>query len=154
VNLVRRTIFFVPGQPQGKGRARVVNIGGHARAFTPEKTASYESLIKSQYYAMEPKTLPLLGEVDMSITAIFDIPKSTAKKNIGPMLNGDIKPTKKPDADNIAKVICDALNGIAYSDDTQIVNMHVKKIFGERPGVRVEITGKAVTCADQKEGRG
>jgi Holliday junction resolvase RusA-like endonuclease len=55
-------------------------------------------------------------------------------------LNGCIYPTKKPDADNIAKIILDALNGVAYTDDTQVINLLVQKRYGEAPEVKVEIT--------------
>ena len=55
------------------------------------------------------------------------------------MLSGEIKPTKKPDADNIVKIICDALNNIAYKDDTQVVDLQVKKIYGGTEKVIVEI---------------
>ena len=50
-----------------------------------------------------------------------------------------IKPTKKPDADNIVKIICDALNGVAYKDDTQVVELDFKKVYGEFEKVIVEI---------------
>jgi len=55
-------------------------------------------------------------------------------------LNGCIYPTKKPDADNIAKIVLDALNGVAYTDDTQVVNLSVQKRYGEVAEVKVEIT--------------
>jgi Holliday junction resolvase RusA-like endonuclease len=132
--------FFIPGQPQGKGRARVAMIAGHARAYTPEKTASYESLIKAQYHAAHPRELPILGEVDMEIRAWFEIPKSTSGKQAAAMLRYEINPAKKPDADNIAKVICDALNGIAYRDDTQIINLNICKRYAEFAGVDVSIS--------------
>lgn len=55
------------------------------------------------------------------------------------MQDGYIRPTKKPDCDNIAKIICDALNGIAYYDDSQIVKIEVDKVYNETPGVDVVI---------------
>ncbi|MEX5590971.1 RusA family crossover junction endodeoxyribonuclease, partial [Pseudomonas urmiensis] len=67
------------------------------------------------------------------------IPSSTSKKNRIGMLNGDIYPTKKPDADNIAKAVTDALNGLAYKDDSQIVILSVYKQYGETPQVGVTI---------------
>jgi Holliday junction resolvase RusA-like endonuclease len=132
--------FFVPGQPQGKGRAKVSTRGGFARAYTPEKTVAYESLIKAQYAAMYPDALPCANEIHMSIIAWFEIPKSASKVQRGRMVCHEVGPTKKPDADNIAKVICDALNGIAYRDDTQIINLHISKRYSEKPGVDVWIT--------------
>jgi Holliday junction resolvase RusA-like endonuclease len=131
--------FFVPGQPQGKGRARVVNVGGHARAFTPEKTANYESFIKLCYrekYAGEPL---MTGELGMSIIATYAIPKSTSKRKAALMAGGDIRPTTKPDIDNVIKCISDSGNGVIYHDDTQIVKLHAVKRYGDAPGVEVTI---------------
>ena len=75
----------------------------------------------------------------MNITAYFAVPKSTSKKKRAQMLKGSIRPTKKPDADNIAKVIADSLNGLAYHDDAQLVDVVVCKFYGENEGVAVEI---------------
>lgn len=133
--------FFVPGAPQGKGRAKVAARGKFAHAYSPEKTVAYESLIKSQYAAAYPDAELFIGEIDMSIKAWFEVPKSTSTKQKLRMLSGCINPAKKPDADNIAKVICDALNGIAYRDDTQVINLHIRKRYAEKPGVDVWIEG-------------
>lgn len=132
--------FFVPGQPQGKGRAKVSTRGGFGRAYTPEKTESYETRIISQYVAAYKDAELLCGEVNMQITAWFPIVKGTSKKQEQRMLRQEVNPTKKPDADNIAKVICDALNGVAYRDDTQIINLSITKRYAEKPGVDVVIS--------------
>ena len=63
------------------------------------------------------------------------------------MLAGRTLPTKKPDADNVMKIILDALNGVAYEDDRQIVALAIRKTYGEKPGVRVEIR----TIASEEE---
>lgn len=78
----------------------------------------------------------------MSIEAVFDIPKSKSKKVKAQMYTGVILPTKKPDADNIAKVVCDALNGVAYKDDTQVCSLTVIKRYttAEENGPGVEIS--------------
>jgi Holliday junction resolvase RusA-like endonuclease len=73
----------------------------------------------------------------MRITACLGVPAGTATKRKARML-GEL-PTKKPDADNIAKIVADALNGIAYYDDAQIVDLQVRKIYAESPHVRIEI---------------
>lgn len=135
--------FFVPGSPQGKARPRVVRRkDGRSMTYTPDKTVKYEELVQRQYIAQSggyqfALDLPLI----VRILAVFPIPKSTSKKRRQEMLEGAILPTKKPDADNIAKVICDALNGIAYGDDSHIVNLMINKEYGEVPGVRVSIWG-------------
>ena len=135
-----KVIFTVPGEPQGKARART--CGGHT--YTPEKTVLYENLIKSEYARqcgnLKFATLSdgTAQPVAVRIEAVFGIPKSYSKKKRERALNGELAPTKKPDADNIAKVVCDALNGVAYVDDTQVIDLRVFKRFGE-PCVTISI---------------
>ena len=120
--------FEVMGMPQGKARART----GKGFSYTPEKTVLYENLIKTSFLAADNKKTFFDGEpVEMYITALFPIPKSTTKKDRERIRNKELFPTKKPDADNIAKVICDALNGVAYHDDTQVVKLTVRKAYTE-----------------------
>lgn len=118
--------FEVPGDPQGKARARM----GNGRSYTPQKTVLYENLIKTCFLAKENKETYFNKEpVEMYITACYSIPKSTTKKDRERIKNKELFPTKKPDADNIAKVVCDALNGVAYHDDTQIVKLEIRKVY-------------------------
>lgn len=132
--------FIVPGEPTGKGRPRFRNTGRFQQAYTPEKTASYENLIKLQYQAQCGNWC--YGKEDalgMLITAYKRIPGSTSKKKLRMMLDGTIYPGKKPDFDNIGKICCDALNGIAFHDDAQIVDGRVIKLYAEQPRIEVEI---------------
>ena len=131
--------FTVYGTPVGKGRPKFSTFNGHATAYTPAKTVNYENLVKLSYQQQcnnKPyeKDVPLKAE----IAAYFPIPKSTSKKKREAMLNGEIYHTKKPDADNIVKCILDALNGIAYYDDSQVVYVRCKKNYSDEP--RAEIT--------------
>lgn len=80
----------------------------------------------------------------MRITAYKPIPKSTSKKRMLQMLEGLIRPGKKPDWDNIGKIVCDALNGIAFQDDSQIVSGTTIKKYSEQPRVEVEIWEEGV----------
>ena len=130
--------FTVPGEPVGKGRPRVVRNGGFSRTYTPEKTASYENLVKLEFQRQGGRMLKD-GPVEMRILAWYGIPRSASKRKQQAMIGGLIRPTKKPDCDNVAKSIADALNGLAYRDDSQVVTLHVEKRFGEIPGVDVEI---------------
>lgn len=77
--------------------------------------------------------------IEMEITAYYQIAKSDSKKKKQMKLNNVIRPTKKPDMDNIVKIIADPLNGIAYHDDSQIVNCSIKKFFSDQPRVEVKI---------------
>lgn len=83
---------------------------------------------------------PTDNEIEVNIMAYFGIPKSTSKKKTALMLNGFINPTKKPDADNIAKIILDSLNGIAFHDDSQIVRLVVEKRYSNNPRVELTLT--------------
>lgn len=131
--------FLVPGEPIGKGRPRVSTIGGHARMFTPTKTANYESLIALfAEKAMRGREL-IAGPVLMELRIVVAVAKSWSKVKTAEALAGEVMPTKKPDADNVLKAICDGINGIVFKDDVQVVNVSMSKRFGETPGVTVRV---------------
>lgn len=126
--------FTVPGKPQGKARARTFYDGRSKKmnSITPEKTVLYENLVKTcfqQKYGQERFSDD--AYVAANILAFFEPPKNISKKKRAEMLEGKIWPAKKPDSDNIAKVVLDALNGIAYHDDTQIIKLVVTKAYSE-----------------------
>jgi Holliday junction resolvase RusA-like endonuclease len=127
--------FTVPGEPKAKARPRMSTKTG--RAYTPSETIQYENLVKVCY--MESKQLKLEGQIEAQITAFYGIPKSASKKKKEQMLQGLIRPVKKPDVDNIAKTVLDSLNKIAYDDDSQIVECIVQKFYSDNPRVEVEI---------------
>ena len=130
----------VPGPPKGKARARTVRgRGGQTFSYTPDETVLYENLVKTCYSQNCRFSFQNGEALDVHIHAFYDIPKSTSKKKREQMLSGDILPTKKPDIDNIAKCILDALNGVAYHDDTQVVLLTIRKSYSEIPRVEVEI---------------
>lgn len=131
-------IFTIPGEPTGKGRPRVVRRGGATHAFTPEKTATYENLVRLRFIEAGGKMFKD-AQLRVAVTAHYMIPKSVSNTRCEAMLRGVIRPTKKPDCDNIAKVVCDALNGVAYRDDAQIVHLAVSKWYDDEPSVTVEI---------------
>lgn len=130
----------VLGEPVGKGRPRFSTKGGFPRAYTPAKTESYQKSIKAEYLEnyipllFAPNT-PLL----IIVNAFMPIPKSTSKKNRISMLEGHIRPMKKPDADNILKAVMDALNGVAYEDDKQLVSTTCNKWYSEVPRTEIII---------------
>ena len=133
-----RINFTVMGEPKGKGRPRFCRNTGHA--ITPKDTVNYETLVKMEYtQACGEQIFPDNAMLDMRIKAYYSIPKSASKKRHAAMLSGDIRPTKKPDMDNVIKIIADSLNKIAYRDDTQIVDCQVRKFYSEKPRVEVMI---------------
>ena len=117
--------FTIIGKPCGKGRPRFSTAGGYARSYTPAKTVEYENLVRMEWEKSGAKKLE--GAISATINCYFPIPKSVSKKKREAM-DGAFY-TKKPDCDNIAKIILDALNGLAYDDDSQIAMLDVLKIY-------------------------
>lgn len=133
--------FTVPGQPQGKQRPRVGKVGGHARLFTPEKTASYEGLVAlAAQHAMVGHEL-LEGPCDVTLDIVLQVPASWSNRKRLYALAGNLHPTTKPDIDNVEKAIFDACNGIVWHDDVQVVRVKKAKRYGPVPGVRVSVLG-------------
>lgn len=115
----------VTGKIRGKARPRVCR--GHA--FTPKDTVEYENLVRDCYQEQDGRYLE--GSIRALIIAYYKIPKSYSKKRVQAIREGLEKPKKKPDADNIGKIILDSLNGIAYKDDSQIIDLRIKKEYTE-----------------------
>lgn len=131
--------FTIPGQPKGKQRPKVTVQGSYAHAYTPKETTNYENYVKVMYQINKDRVF-LEGAIKAEITAYFPIPKSTSKKNRALMLAGIVKYTKKVDCDNLAKIVLDSLNGIAYKDDAQVYELSVRKLYDEKPRVVVTLT--------------
>lgn len=130
--------FTVPGLPTGKGRPRFNRESG--RAFTPERTVNFENLVKLEYERQCGTTfIPKGSEIGIRVEAYFPVAKSKSKRVRNAMLAGDIRHTSKPDADNLLKAVGDALNGIAYADDSAIVYAIVTKKYAEIPHTDVTI---------------
>ena len=133
--------FTIPGSPKGKQRPRFRRMGNFVSAYSPKETVLYENLVRSCFIEAYPdsffeKDKPL----SMTVIAYLDIPKSVSKIKRKQMLDGIIRPTKKPDSSNILKAIEDGLNAVAYHDDTQLVSHHVYRFYSENPRVEVYIS--------------
>ncbi len=136
--------FEVPGRPQGKGRPRAYTSGGHTRMYTPDKTVTYENWIRLCYqraYPAYPRVW-LSAPVTLEVDAYFAVPKSYSKARAAACRANETRPTAKPDADNILKAVCDALNGTAYHDDSEIAEMHIAKRYGTQERLVVRLTGQ------------
>lgn len=120
----------IPGELRGKGRPRFDRRSG--RAYTPAATVSAENWIKAcavQAY----RGAPLEGPLDLRLTIGVPVPRSWSKRARADALAGRTMPTKKPDASNQLKLIEDALNGIVWVDDCQIVDGGFSKRYVEAP---------------------
>ncbi len=150
---MKRAKFVVLGEPRGKQRPRTVRnrATGRTMTYTPEQTVIYENMVRYAYQQQctAENSGMLEGQIEAEIAAYFPIPKSESKKRKLLMLDEIIWHTKKPDADNIAKAVLDALNGVAYHDDTQIAKLTVEKKYSEQP--RVVITLAQMECESEEE---
>jgi Holliday junction resolvase RusA-like endonuclease len=129
--------FKVDANPVGKQRARYARRGNFVQAYTPEKTRTYETLIRDSAIEAMGSSEPLETPVNLYLYIRVPIPKSYSKKKVEDCLNGLDKPIRKPDASNILKSVEDGMNGIVYKDDSQIVNLHVTKVYSSLAGVDI-----------------
>lgn len=127
------------GDPQGKGRARAFLRGGHIGHYTPEKTRTYEGMIRTAAMAELGNKPPFDLPCEFVMRAIFPVPASWSEKKRQRALTGELKPGKKPDLDNIAKAWNDALNGVVYRDDSLICRMTLDKRYGPQALVVVTV---------------
>ena len=128
--------FIVPGEPQGKGRARF----GRGHTYTPEKTVAYEGLIAWAAKQAMGAREPISGPVKLSFRAVMSIPISATKKRRQAMLDGLVLPTKTPDLDNLLKALGDGMNKIVFRDDAQIVGLgECWQVYGTTPGLTVTV---------------
>ena len=125
-----QVMFSVEGTPVPKGRPRFSRRGNFVSTYTPTKTRDYESLIAQAARIAMSTAEPLKTPVAAYIYITVPIPQSYSKKRSAACLDGSERPCKKPDADNILKAYFDAMNGIVYEDDSQIVSIHATKRYG------------------------
>lgn len=130
--------FIAFGAPVPKGRPRFNRKAGIA--YTPRETQIYEKEVQAYFLMQYPHHKVLDKPLAVSIDAYFEPPKSTSNRVKAQMYAGEIRHAKKPDADNIIKSICDALNGVAYVDDGQIVCVSCRKLYSDKARCEVTIT--------------
>lgn len=135
--------FRVPICPVGKARPRVCVRGGRPHAYTPQKTKSFENAVRLFAQTAMRGRPPTDAPVSVSVLAILEPPKSWSKKRRADAVG---RPhTQKPDADNIAKAILDAVNGVCFVDDKQVASVSIEKIWGNAPGVSVKVSEFVMT---------
>ena len=130
---MNQIIFEVPGKPHGKARARTFYNAAtrKMKSITPDQTANYENLIKILFLSKRPVGF---SKTENPVRVIIEAYFIKAKSNKMPL------PMLKPDADNICKVVLDSLNGIAYKDDSQVIDARISKYWGteEKLSIRLE----------------
>lgn len=126
----------VTGEPVAQGRPRFNRYTG--RAYDPEKSKVYKALVKTMAKKVAPPT-PVVCPVALVIWIYRSIPKSFTKKQRKAIEGGTLRPTTKPDVSNIVKGIEDALNGLWYADDSQIVCSVAGKYYADEPRVHINM---------------
>ena len=128
--------FTIPGEPKAKARPRMTKTG---HTYTPKTTVDYENWVKCCYIESKNKLgFEMITEtIRAKITCYFPIPKSYTKTKKESALKGELRPCKKPDTDNLAKSVLDALNTLAYDDDKQVIDLQVSKFYSDEPRTEV-----------------
>ena len=134
--------FKVMGKIKGKQRPRVSTFGGFARAYTPKETIEYENLVRLSFLEQYPNIIPIDAKKPLKVVlrCFKAIPQTFPKWKKELALDRIIRPTVKPDLDNIAKSVLDGLNKVAFSDDSQIVDLHIESYYGSAECVIVSIS--------------
>ena len=133
---MNRIAFSISGEPKGKGRPRTAK--GQSRPYTPKETVLAERAIRAEFVRLFPGHKAWTGPIMLRFTAVFSIPKSFDAALRQAALEGKLYAIKKPDKDNIEKLLCDSLNGVAWADDAQLQGGGVKR-YGHPPRVDVEL---------------
>jgi len=129
-------VIELAGEPKGKGRLRHTRTG---RAYTPASTRSYQTALAWAAQVAMRGRRPLEGPLQLLVRACLPIPTSWSKKRQRLAAANEVKPTVRPDFDNITKMV-DGLNGIIWRDDSQVVDARIVKLYSERPRLELTIT--------------
>lgn len=123
-----------------KGRARISTRSGRTLAYTPARTARYEStvaLFGAQAMAGRP---PTVEPVELSVRAFFPVPPSWPKARRAAALTGELAHVSRPDLDNVVKAVLDGLSGVCWPDDASVAAVVAEKTYAETPGVSVRVS--------------
>ena len=134
-----QVIFQVEGTPVPKGRPRFVRRGKFVSTYSPKTTVDYESKVSEAAKIAMGSQEPLEGPIVTCIYITLPIPASYSKKRTQACLSGEERPTKRSDIDNFCKAIFDGMNGIVFVDDSQVVSLHARKVYGSAGMVEVMV---------------
>jgi Holliday junction resolvase RusA-like endonuclease len=131
--------FVVTGNPVGKGRPRATSRGGFVRMYTDAKTLGFEAAVADEASIAMRGLEVFETPMQLQLSAYYPIPKSWSKKKRQQAIDGEIYPNVKPDLDNVMKAVLDALNGVVYVDDSQVINLVATKRYSTDPRVEVYV---------------
>lgn len=130
--------FSVDGDPVPKGRPRFARRGTFVQTYTDAKTIDYETQVAMKARQAIGSSEPLKGALTVFLYLRFAVPPSYPKKRKEACLN-ELEFPKRIDLDNCYKSITDAMNGIVYVDDSQIVEAHIIKVYHEVSGANIMV---------------
>jgi Holliday junction resolvase RusA-like endonuclease len=136
---VRQFAFVIHGEPVAKGRPRLGVISGHAHAYTPKKTRSYEDIVRQQAVKAYDGA-PMACGLNVEATFYRGVPVSWSRKKAESAILGNLRPIGRPDLDNLFKAVTDGMNGVIYLDDAQIHSFTVRKLYCTNPRVEVMLS--------------
>lgn len=131
--------LIVYGEPVAQGRPRFARRGNFVTTYDPKKSRDYKDTVYSIAVEKRPDNL-LEGPLSVKIKAFKGIPKSFSKKKMADAEAGILLPVTKPDCDNYAKGVKDALKGVIWRDDSQVVRLVIEKMYSAIPRLEVEIS--------------
>lgn len=140
-------VVVIPGAMKGKGRPRAAVRGKHVRMFTPSDTVNAEAHVR-QCCIQQIGSPVLEGPIAIDVAIDVQVPASWSKTRRAAALSGTSRPTGKPDLDNCLKLVSDALNGIAWRDDAQIVWVRASKRYADKPRTVLKIARQSVPQSD------
>lgn len=135
----------IPGEPVAQGRPRFSRRGKYVSTYDPPKSKAYKEHVK-QIARQELHIEPMTGSIMINVKVYRGIQKAGSKLTKRQKQDGIIRPTVKPDTDNYYKAVSDALTGIVWVDDNQIVEMHVSKWYSDTPRVEIEVEELCHKC--------
>ena len=133
-------VLVINGDPVAQGRPKFTVRGGRVWAYDPQKSREYKEYVKMiamQWWGRKP---PMEGALSMSVKVFVPIPSSFSKKDRQDAISGMKRPVGKPDLENFCKGATDALEGVVFKNDSQIVAHHEPfgKWYGDRPRIEIE----------------
>ena len=134
--------LVVTGEPVAQGRPKFSTIGGHPRAVDPAKSREYKHIVSvmARQKMAELGMTPMEGPLRLHVHVFRVPPKSMGKKRSAEACSLSKGITTKPDLDNYIKLVSDALNGVVFLDDSQVVAIEATKRYGKMPGMIITVT--------------
>lgn len=142
MGIIRFQVAGLMGQP----RPRFSTANNKIRTYDQEKAVNYKEQVAFACILASNKKrikIPIQATnkgIEVKILAVYKYPQSFSKAKLELAKKDEIKPTKKPDADNIAKIILDGLNNVLWHDDNQVTRLEIEKAYSDKEYVDIEVS--------------